>query len=355
MNEDPKHEPMRSEHMAPVDVHDPRQTGALGGKTRAARMTASERSTAASRAARAHWAKPRATHTGVIKIGDIEIDCAVLADKRRIVNDAAFQKALGRSGAGGQTYRRRAAQSGIDQLPIYVALKRLKQFIPPGFSVSTVSYIKPGGGTATGVEAVVIPAVCSIWLAARREGRLMKQQLPTAARAEIINDALATVGIIALIDEATGYQAERERDELEKILLKAYVVPVMRPWLPRFPLEFLKEVHRLMRWQYSEGTTQGPRFVSKVINEWIYKRLPKPVLPELQRLNPVINGHRRAKHHQHLTEDTGIPHLDRQIGTVIAFMRASHDRREFEELMVRAFPVHGDQMPLGTATSAEEQ
>jgi hypothetical protein len=341
----------RSEHTAGVDVHDPRQTGAIGGRARAANMTREQRSEAARQAAKGHWSKPRATHTGVVKLGDIEIECAVLADKRRIINDAAFQRALGRAGAGGQTYRRRAAQSAIDQLPIYLALRNLKPFIPQGFSVSTVSYIMPGGGSATGVDATAIPAVCSIWLAARRAGKLMKQQLPTAERAEIINNALATVGIIALIDEATGYQAERDRHELQQIL-KAYVCPEMLPWLPRFPTEFFRETFRIMQWKYDDESTKTPRFVGKLINECIYKRLPAPVLPRLCEINPVVNGHRRSRHHQHLTLETGIPHLDKQIAVVTTLMRASTDRRMFNDLLVRAFPVRGDQLPLGTATNA---
>jgi hypothetical protein len=153
--------------VAAADNGNPRVTGAQGGRARARAMSAKARQEAARQAAKARWSHLRATHTGILHIGDIEIECAVLENGRRVISDSAFQKALGRAAAGGQTYQRRAAENNFDQLPIYVALKNLKPFIPKGFSVSTIHYIRPGGGLAIGVDAAVIPAVCSIWLTAR--------------------------------------------------------------------------------------------------------------------------------------------------------------------------------------------
>lgn len=210
---------------------------------------------------------------------------------------------------------------------------------------------KKGGRTAYGYDHSVFPDICKAIVAADDQGKLKSRPKPIADAARAMIKALIGVAMISLIDEATGYQAERDSDELQRIL-KAYVVPEMRPWLRRFPQEFTEPAFRLMRWRLNNKSTHTPRFMGKVINECIYKRPPAPVLPELQRMNPALNGHRRAKHHQHLTPDTGIPHLDRQIVAVMALMRGARDRRQFEELLVRAFPVSGDQMPLGIATEA---
>lgn len=336
------------------DPNDPHVTGARGGKARAAAMTAEQRSEAARLAVKARWNVPRATHEGVFEFGTIRIDCAVLEGGIRVVSERAFTRALGRANAGGQTYARRG--SAADQLPIYLTLSNLKPVIPSGFSVPTFRYrMANNNALAIGIRAESIPDVCDIWIEAKERRLLRKDQLPTAKAAGVISRGLSRVGIVALIDEVTGYQADRDRDELQTIL-KAYVLPEMQPWLRRFPPEFTDETFRLMGWKRnakSIPTTQTPRFMGKVINECIYKRLPAPVLPELQRVNPAVNGHRRAKHHQHLTPDTGIPHLDRQIVAVMALMRGARDRRQFAELLVRAFPVSGDQMPLGTATDIE--
>jgi len=57
----------------------------------------------------------------------------------------------------------------------------------------------------------------------RRETREKGKELPArqkivADQCEILLRAFAKIGIIALVDEATGYQYERERFELQKIL-----------------------------------------------------------------------------------------------------------------------------------------
>jgi hypothetical protein len=207
---------------------------------------------------------------------------------------------------------------------------------------SPTIYRQKTSGIAYGYEADLLPKICGVILDAHKAGALRSTQQYLVDRAEVMIRAFATVGVIALIDEATGYQAERARDELQR-LLEAYVVEEMRPWIPVFPEEFFRQVYRLQRWQYKEGTAKTPRYVGKLINEWIYKRLPKPVLPELQKRNPALDGRRRHKHHQFLTEDTGIPHLDRQIASVVTLMRISPNRDVFERHLVDAFPKPGDQ------------
>lgn len=330
--------------------------GVLGGRARAQVLTPERRSASASKAATARWSLPKATHEGVLRVGEIEIDCAVLEGGIRVISQGAFARALGRARAGGQTYERQRIDSTSqrDQLPIYLASRNLKSLIPEGFSTATVRYIrKTGGSPAIGVEAIMIPKVCRIWLEARRAGLLRKQQLPTAARAELLLTGLADAGIIAVVDEVTGYQHERERDELQKILA-AYVLPEMRPWIKRFPDEFFKATYKIMGWTFREDAPRAhPGFVGTVINEWIYKRLPEPVLPKLREINPSVEGRRRARHHQFLTPTTGIPHLDKQVSVVTALMRASTNRAMFEELLHRAFPAPGDQLTIPAVVESE--
>jgi len=65
-----------------------------------------------------------------------------------------------------------------------------------------------------------------------------------AEQSEIIVRSFAKAGIIALIDEARGYQYEREKAELQTIL-KAYVSEEILKWQETFQLSFYKEVFRL--------------------------------------------------------------------------------------------------------------
>jgi hypothetical protein len=332
-----------------VDRKNPKQTGSLGGHARAERMTPEQRSSAARKAAQALWSCPKEIAHGELEmIPGSRIPCAVLDNGMRVLSTRGVSRVFGYRKTGTNTNR-----TGAPQPPPFMASESVKPFISDDLMVRLKSPIiyrpKVGGRTAYGFDCSVFPDVCKVIVAADDAGALKSQQRPLARVARLVIDALIGVAMISLVDEATGYQAERARDDLQKIL-KAYVCPEMLPWLQRFPEEFFKETYKVMGWTYKAGSAKHPGFVGHIINDWIYKRLPTPVLPELNRVNPVIDGNRRRKHHQHLTLDTGIPHLDRQIGVVTAFMRASSDRRQLEELLVRAFPVPGDQMPLGTAT-----
>jgi hypothetical protein len=195
--------------------------------------------------------------------------------------------------------------------------------------------------------------LCDSVLIARRAGALQPNQLHIANQCEILLSSFSKVGIIALVDEATGYQHARARDELQ-VILEAYIVEEMRPWVSTFPTEFFRQVYRLMGWEFKEGTAKRTPYVGKLINEWVYGRLPADVLPKLKELNPSVEGRRKKKHFQFLTEDTGIPHLDRQLAVVTALMRASKDRRMFDKLLVDACPKLGDQVALDLSDKEDD-
>lgn len=165
---------------------------------------------------------------------------------------------------------------------------------------------------------------------------LTPRQQPLAVASEILVRSLSKVGIIALIDEATGYQEEREKDELQKILA-AYIREEFSPWTRRFPEEFYKEMFRLKNWNYKENSKPG--IVGKITNTLVYEMLPEGVLEELQNKNPVdIKIHRRKlKHHQYLTESTGVPHLDKHLVSVITIMRACDTWEQFEKMFTKVF------------------
>jgi hypothetical protein len=153
---------------------------------------------------------------------------------------------------------------------------------------------------------------------------------------------LAHVGITALVDEATGYQQVRDRDELHRIL-EAYIAKELLPWTKRFPDEFYGQMFRLRGWQYSPPSVKRPKYVGKLTNELIYEKLPKGVLEELRSKNPVTpRGYRKHKHFQFLTEDIGNPHLEKQVVSVTTLMRASPNWATFERLFKRAFGIQGE-------------
>jgi hypothetical protein len=328
---------------------DPKVSGARGGHARAKAMTKAERSEAARKAVQERWSLPREQNSGVLElVPGVPIACAVLSNGMRVLSTRGVSRAFGSKKTGTDN-----TGTGAPQPPPFLTSKSLSPFLSEQLIAllnSPVIYLpKVGGRTAYGYDHSVFPMICKAIIAADRAGVLKTQQLGMVKAADAMLDALVGVAMVALIDEATGYQQDRARDELQTIL-KAYVNDAMLPWLARFPAEFFKQTYRLMKWDYKPGSAKHPGYVGKIINECIYERLPEPVLPKLRELNPVINGNRRRKHHQHLTEDTGIPHLDKQIASVTTLMAAAVDRNAFDEMLVRAFPKVREQIPLGLST-----
>ena len=315
-----------------------------GGTARANRLTPEQRSRSARQAAEARWGRTAAdaTHMGELVIGDKRIECAVLEDGTRVISQGTVLTALGRAPSMG----RREMTEG--RAP-FLSAANLRPFVGPELAEleAPVQYRLPANNArGVGYRAEILPMVCEVYLDARNEGVLLRSQRVAAQAAEVLIRGLARVGIIALVDEATGYQEVRARQELQRIL-EAYVAAEFRPWVKTFPDEFFRQIYRLQNWEFRPGTSKRTPYVGKLIKHYIYEQLPNGVLAELERVNPTNEYGRRArKHHQHLTIDTGNAHLDRQISTVTTLMRIARNLAEFEELFERAFPPPQQRLPL---------
>lgn len=116
-------------------------------------------------------------------------------------------------------------------MPPFLVAENLKPFISDELKESTtpIVYRTTKGGRAFGYDAMLLPMVCEVYLNAREEGRLLKGQEHIGQACYVLLKGFARVGIIALVDEATGYQEQRAKDELAKIL-EAYVLEEYRPW-----------------------------------------------------------------------------------------------------------------------------
>lgn len=316
-----------------------------GGAARAQKLSKEERTAIAQQAAAKRWGYKLevASHVGDMQIGDAIISCAVLEDGTRLINQETFLTALGRAAkAKGGT------GSSIATRPPFLAAQNLQKYVTEEVreNWTPIRYTTPRGATAYGYKATLLPEVCEIYLQAEECGDLAHSQRNTAVTAGIIVRALARVGITALVDEATGYQEVRAREELQRIL-EEYVQAELRPWVKRFPDEFFEQIYRLNGWEYRPGTSKRTPYVGKLVNKYIYDQLPPGVKDELQRLNPKnALGNRAHRHHQHLTEGTGLTALDRQISTVTTLMRISDNKAEFEELFEKAYPPLQQKLPL---------
>lgn len=324
-----------------------------GGEARAEALAPSKRSEIAKQAANARWSKelPRATHTGQIMIAGRSLNCAVLETGKRLLTQETFLTAIGRAGkAKGRT----GSFIVVDGLPPFLAAENLRPFISDDLRQSTTPIFcrNEKGVRLAGYDAMLLPMVCEVYLKLRDHFRRQGKDVPANQKhiveaCDLLMRGLARVGIIALVDEATGYQEQRAKDELSQIL-QAYIVEELRPWIKTFPDEFFKQIYRLHGWPYRPGSAKRPSYVGQLINKYIYEQLPPPVLPELRKLNPVTErGYRRHKHFQYLTADTGNIHLDRQITAVTTILKVSDDRKDFENNFAKAFAkTYQHQLPL---------
>lgn len=282
---------------------------------------------------------PRAMYEGVLRIGSLEINCYVLENQERILSTRGMMKALGR------TWRGRK-YSGTE-LPVFVEAKNLKPFIDSDLSavLSVVEFRTPQGNKAEGFKAELLPSICELYLKARDKGALTVAQEGVAQRAEILMRGLAHVGIIAMIDEATGFQAHRVKDALAKIL-EAFISKELVKWVKTFPDEFYEKLFKLKGWSFNPSSVKKPIYVGRLTNDLVYERLAPGVLEELKRLNPKTEkGTRRHRHHQWLTQEIGHPKLKEHLASLVTLMRASANWGEFHRMVQRALPKYGD-LPL---------
>lgn len=328
--------------------------GAKGGKARAAALSDEERSEIASKAASARWGgdiTPRmvgthpATHPGELEIGELRIPVFVLDDETRVISGRGFTAALGMKGRG----------QGMARILTH---KRLRPFIDSELVLAIeqpLGFRRGGGAPPThGYDAQVLVQVAESILKARDAKALVTEQEFRYAKAcEILVRSLARVGIIALIDEATGYQELRARDALAKIL-EQFVTTELRKWISTFPLDYYREMCRLRGWKFDPTSTQRGPIFGKLTNNLIYLRLAPGVLQEVQRVTPKNEkGRYKAKFFQSLTAEFGNPRLREHLSAVVALMKVAPDRdwSGFMKMLDRALPkypkrINPDQLKL---------
>jgi hypothetical protein len=321
---------------------------AKGGHARMNLLNSAERREIASKAAKARWDRKKmlkATHGSSnhpLKIGDAELPCFVLEDGTRVLSQGGFSGALGMARGGSMI-------AGMNRLELFVSRKSVNPFISNEIAerfANPIAFITPEGARANGFEATLLHDLCEAVLKAREAGALQKQQLGIAAKCEILVRGFARVGIVALVDEATGYQRDREKDALSKIL-EAFIAKELQAWIQTFPAEFYEQMFRLRGMEFSSSSVQRPRYFGLLTNDNIYKRLAPGVLAELQRVTPRNDeGRPTAKFFQSLTSNVGYPKLKEHLGATIALMKVSKSWGGFMNLLNEHYPRLGDTLML---------
>lgn len=288
---------------------------------------------------------PKATHQGQMTVGDLLLDCYVLEDGRRVFHKRGMARALGLKSEGGNAFMKTMSGKGLGSgLP---GSLREKINNPINFKPLTQDL-------AHGYDADVLADVAKAIVAADRDGKLTKAQSRLAVRAQILLNAFAKVGVVALIDEATGYQQIRDPKAL-RVLIQQYIEDEKREWDKQFPDSYYDDLNRLYGSKSLTKTGTGaviqnrPQHFGKFTRSYVYHPLENgAVLEELDRINPKIDakGTRKARFHQHLTLGYGIEKLKRQVQEVQTLMAVSDSVTQFKKLFQKRFPKKGDQFDL---------
>ena len=292
---------------------------------------------------------PKVDYSGVLEIGGAPLPCAVLSDGRRVLSENGITYAI--------LGERSGASKGLERADItgswgsYALIYRLKpvkaiyrqRFIsgpPPADRISGCRR------TVIGYDPRILRAVCEIWLRAREAGALQKQQLDKAQRAEIFIRALADVGIIALVDEATGFQVERAGDALHQLTFHLFVEERLA-WAKRLSLtNFTKQVYRLNGWPWPVGKAKTP-YLGHITNDVVYDRYGKVLDPNCWEMTTTQDPtQRRFKHHRFLSKEIGQPDLRDHILQILPIMRILKDWKSFKRQADVAFPRNGGQIAM---------
>jgi len=278
--------------------------------------------------------KRQITHEGQLDLGGNIIPCFVLDDGTRVLSSMQMQYALH------MIEEPKTGHKAASRLPEYLAQKSLKPYLykennDVGYE-PIIGY--KGNQKYNCYKATALADICDAFLEARKSINLSPRQKIIADQSEILMRGFARVGIIALVDEATGYQYDRERFELEKIL-NAYVAKEVLKWQLTFGLDFYKEIFRLWGVPFTPNNIRRkPRFIAVLTNKYIYKQLPDGVLERIKEVTPKTkSGNYIYRFHQSLTPEIGREHQKKLIHEVTALATVSDTKEDFQRLFEKRF------------------
>jgi hypothetical protein len=322
---------------------------AKGGFARADSLTPQKRAEIAKKAARARWSDkpiPTATHSGFLDIGGVKIPVFVLQDGTRLISQRGIQTTIGMSTSGGTSGAHRTArimEKIEDNLSVSKDLSlRMKEpiiFMPP-----------KGGLSAYGYEATTLIDVCQLILQANDKHVLLGSQSSYATASEIVIRSFAKVGIIAVIDEVTGYQGVRPQDALH-VYLQKLVRKELAAWVKRFPDEFYENIYKLKGWRWPGMQKNRYSVVAYYTRDLVYERIAPGLLEELEKKSPPDGkGHRPNKLHQWLSEDVGNPMLAQHLYSLMMFQRLAINSgfgwNRYVKMVDRVLPKRGNTLEL---------
>jgi hypothetical protein len=292
---------------------------------------------------------PTALHRGVLNVMGIELPCYVLDNGTRVIGRTSATEILTGIKGGGA-------------LEKYIAVRALEPFINKDlvlermvrFRLPEVEGLERAvkGLSADHLVEVFEGFVRALQYTQRADSpypKMTPRQQQMAVSASLFLSACARVGLEALIDEATGYQYERESDALQ-IKLAAFLETEMRPWEKTFPDELWVEFGRLTGWKGQ--LAHRPKYWGKLVMELIYDKIDKDVANWLKTNAPTPRG--GQNYHQWMSGQYGLRKLIEHIWMIIGMARTCENMTELRDRVAELYGRQPVQLRLYLPTPGTE-
>lgn len=264
-------------------------------------------------------------------INGIQIPCFIIDDENntRIISSRGMARIFGLS-ENGNSFKK-FINSGIIKLTFGTALSTT----PP----KPINVRLSNGIMVLGYKAESLIDICIAVKSAYTDPADINYNRHILADA-IIN-ASARTGIIALVDEALGYnrEAEEGKNSLQKFFSE-FLRHDAAKWVKTFPDSFFFDIYKMKGWTW-KITNKHPVIVGLIIRDLVYERLAPGLLEQFDKLNPKNeNGNRTYKNHQFIKEDYRdilpghFPKID-----MLAKL-ADYDWDKFTEMMDKVMPKY---------------
>ena len=148
-------------------------------------------------------------------------------------------------------------------------------------STTPIHFRLKRGVKTVGYDALMLPMVCNVYLQFRDSlyeemasnekqrvkvaSALLRRYSHIIKACDLLMRGIAMGGIIALVDQATGYQNDRILEEIQRLVIDAYVTPKLKPWSQKFTPKFFQEAYRILGWEYKPGNLKHPGYMGKFI------------------------------------------------------------------------------------------
>lgn len=275
-----------------------------------------------------HAPYPVALRSAPLLLGDTTVECHVLDTGGRVLSlRSAGAALLGREDA---------------HLGRLLSGPAFKPFVDIDILLGQIQPFRPVRGPflGHGIAGEDFIGLCEAIWAAHRAGALRrKAHVQIAMRAASLTMGAARIGIVAMIDEATGAQVTREPNALQVHFARLFN-DTLSEWEKQFPDEWWALLAKLTGFK-GDYLRHRPWHWGKYVNEFIYCYID-PAIPAYMREHhpPPCKG---QNWHQYLTETVGLPKLGIQLLKALTVGKTCVTMSDFRESLALAMDKPGAQ------------